>query len=52
METLLADFNLVAGSIITIAGQIITFVIGKPLLLIPVAIGFMVGAIALIKSFR
>ena len=52
MELLLTDLGLVATNIIGIAGSVITFVVSKPLLLIPVAIGFMVSAVALIKSFR
>lgn len=52
MGALLTSLTGVSGAIIDIAGQVITFVVGTPLLLIPVAIGFMVGAIALIKSFR
>lgn len=52
MALLLTDLGLVASKIISIAGSVVTFVVGTPLLLIPVAIGFMIGAVALIKSFR
>ena len=52
MGALLTSLAGVSSKIIGIAGEVITFVVGEPLLLIPVAIGFMVGAVALIKSFR
>lgn len=52
MSLLLTDMGLVATKIISIAGSVVTFVIGQPLLLIPIAVGFMVGAVSLIKAFR
>lgn len=52
MAALLSSLGDVAGTVIGIATDVVTFVVDTPLLLIPVAIGFMISAVALIKSFR
>lgn len=52
MTTLLADFGLVVDSIVTMAGKVITLIVDTPLLLIPVAIGFLGAGIGLVKTFK
>lgn len=52
METLLTGFTSVTTSVIAMSGKIITFVVDKPLLLIPIAMAFMGAGIGLVKSFK
>lgn len=52
MELLLTDFVSVVDSIISMAGKVIELIIDNPLLLIPVAIGFLGAGIGLVKTFK
>lgn len=52
MEVLLTGFGDVATSVVTQAGSILGLITGNALLLIPVAVGFMMGGVALVKSFK
>lgn len=52
MAALLTDFGLVVDTIITMAGSVIGLVVGAPLLLIPIAIGFLGAGIGLVKTFK
>lgn len=51
MALLLADFQTVVTTVITMATSIITFIVGTPLLLIPIAVGFLAIGVGLIKKF-
>lgn len=51
MAETLGQFTGVVESIITMATSIVTFVVGTPLLLIPIAVGFLAIGVGLIKKF-
>lgn len=52
MQLLLTDFQSVATSIVGMAVKLVDFIILYPILLIPVAIGFLGAGIGLVKTFK
>lgn len=52
MAALLTGFSSVVDAVITNATAVIGLVVGSPLLLIPIAMGFMGAGIGLVKSFK
>lgn len=52
MGAILADMGSVTGSLTTVAGTLITTIVGQPLLLIPVLMGFVGGGIMLFQRLR
>ena len=52
MGAIIADMGQVTGTLTTTAGTIVSTVVGQPLLLIPVLMGFVGGGIMLFQKLR
>lgn len=52
MAELITQTGLVLTGVLKWSGDIVTFVVAQPLLLIPVVFGFIGGAVAMVKRFK